>query len=114
MVGEFHAIIHPETPIFHNSGYVLAAEGESVYHPGDSFELPGQQVDVFCAPVCAPWAKMSELLDLARSVANKRTEKFHPYLSDPLLEADYASGSLDVKGAWEVAREVGGMEAGVG
>lgn len=49
-------------------------------------------------------------LDLARSVANKRTEKFHPYLSDPLLEADYASGSLDVKGAWEVAREVGGME----
>ena len=49
VVGEFHAIIHPELPIFENSGYVLTADGQSVYHPGDSFELPGQQVDVFCA-----------------------------------------------------------------
>ncbi|HSK77877.1 MAG TPA: DEAD/DEAH box helicase [Thermoanaerobaculia bacterium] len=44
-------------------------------------------------------------LDLAASVANKRTEKFHPYLSDSLLTADYASARLDVRGAWEVARE---------
>ena len=43
---------------------------------------------------------------LAASVANKRIEKFHPYLSDPLLAADYASQRLDVAGAWVVAREV--------
>ena len=77
VVGEFHAIIHPETQIFENSGYVLSAGGESVYHPGDSFELPGQDVDVFCAPVCAPWAKMSEVVDLARSVAAPRTLGIH-------------------------------------
>jgi L-ascorbate metabolism protein UlaG (beta-lactamase superfamily) len=77
VVGEFHAIIHPETQIFENSGYVLSAEGESVYHPGDSFELPGQEVDVFCAPVCAPWAKMSEVVDLARQVAAPRTLGIH-------------------------------------
>ena len=77
VVGEFHAIIHPELQIFHNSGYVLTAEGESVYHPGDSFELPGQHVDVFCAPVCAPWAKMSEVVDLAREVGAPRTLGIH-------------------------------------
>ena len=77
VVGEFHAIIHPETQIFENSGYVLTAGGVSVYHPGDSFELPGQEVDVFCAPVCAPWAKMSEVVDLARAVAAPRTLGIH-------------------------------------
>lgn len=77
VVGEKHAVIHPELPGFFNSGYLLTAEGTSVYHPGDSFELPGQQVDVFCAPVCAPWAKMSEVVDLAREVAAPRTLGIH-------------------------------------
>ena len=77
VVGERHAVIHPELPRFFNSGYVLSAAGTSVYHPGDSFELPGEQVDVFCAPVCAPWAKMSELLDLARDVRAPRTVGIH-------------------------------------
>jgi L-ascorbate metabolism protein UlaG (beta-lactamase superfamily) len=77
VVGEKHAVIHPELPRFDNSGYVVTADGTSVYHPGDSFELPGQQVDVFCGPVCAPWAKMSEVVDLAREVAAPRTLGIH-------------------------------------
>jgi L-ascorbate metabolism protein UlaG (beta-lactamase superfamily) len=77
VVGEKHAVIHPELPRFFNSGYVLTGEGTSVYHPGDSFERPGQQVDVFCAPVSAPWAKMSELMDFARDVAAPRTLGIH-------------------------------------
>ena len=77
VVGEQHAVIHPEMPRFDNSGYVLTAGGESLFHPGDSFERPGQQVDVFCAPACAPWAKMSELVDLARDVAAPRTLAIH-------------------------------------
>ena len=47
-----------------------------------------------------------EARELAVSVVNKRTEKFHPYLSDPLLELDYASSRLEVKGAWVLAGEV--------
>jgi L-ascorbate metabolism protein UlaG (beta-lactamase superfamily) len=77
VVGEWHAIIHPELQIFQNSGYILTAEDTSVYHPGDSFELPGRPVDVFCAPVSAPWAKMSEVVDLARDVAAPRTLGIH-------------------------------------
>jgi L-ascorbate metabolism protein UlaG (beta-lactamase superfamily) len=77
VVGEKHAVIHPELKHFDNSGFVLTAGGESVYHPGDSFELPGQKVDVFCGPACAPWAKMSELIDLAREVGAARTMGIH-------------------------------------
>lgn len=77
VVGEKHAVIHPELPTFDNSGYLLTAGGRSAFHPGDSFELPGQAVDVFCAPVCAPWAKMSELIDLARDVAAPTTVGIH-------------------------------------
>jgi len=84
VVGEKHAIIHPELPTFFNSGYVLTAGGQSVYHPGDSFELPGRPVDVFCAPVCAPWAKMAEVLDLARDVAAPRTLGIHDMIYSDL------------------------------
>jgi L-ascorbate metabolism protein UlaG (beta-lactamase superfamily) len=77
VVGEQHAVIHPDLPRFLNSGYLLSAGGSSLYHPGDSFELPGQDVDVFCVPACAPWAKMSELIDFARGVAAPRTLAIH-------------------------------------
>lgn len=77
VVGEKHAVIHPELPHFDNSGFVLTGDGTSLFHPGDAFELPGQRVDVFCAPVCAPWARMSELLDLAREVGAPRTLGIH-------------------------------------
>jgi len=77
VVGEQHAIIHPELPTFFNSGYVLTADDTTLYHPGDSFELPGQPVDIFCGPVCAPWAKMSEVIDLARDVAAATTLGIH-------------------------------------
>jgi L-ascorbate metabolism protein UlaG (beta-lactamase superfamily) len=77
VVGRKHAIIHPEMKHFDNSGYVVTAGGTSLFHPGDSFELPGQRVDVYCAPVSAPWAKMSELLNIARDVAAPRTLGIH-------------------------------------
>ena len=77
VVGEKHAVIHPELPRFDNSGYLLTANGESVFHPGDAFTRPGSDVDVFLAPACAPWAKMSELVDLARDVAAPRTLAIH-------------------------------------
>ncbi len=68
VIGEKHAIIHPELTHFDNSGYLLTEGEATLFHPGDAFTRPDQAVDVFCAPVCAPWAKMSELIDLARDV----------------------------------------------
>jgi L-ascorbate metabolism protein UlaG (beta-lactamase superfamily) len=83
VVGELHAVIHPELPRFDNSGFLLTADGETAFHPGDAFERPGQPVDVFCAPACAPWAKMSELVDLARDVAAPRTLAIHDKVYSP-------------------------------
>ncbi len=77
VVGEQHAVIHPELPRTDNSGFLLSADGQTAYHPGDSFERPGRPVDVFCGPACAPWAKMSELVDFARDVGAPRTLAIH-------------------------------------
>ena len=64
VVGELHALIHPDVPRVANVGYVLAG----VYHPGDSLEAPGTDVDVLLAPVGAPWLKLGETVDLVRRV----------------------------------------------
>lgn len=45
-------------------------------------------------------------LDLAASVRNLRREKFHPFLEEDLLAADFAVRSLDVEGARRVVEEV--------
>ena len=68
VVGELHAVIHPEFPRFDNSGYVITAGGQKIFHPGDALELPGEEVDVLCAPASAPWLKASEAVDFVRAV----------------------------------------------
>jgi L-ascorbate metabolism protein UlaG (beta-lactamase superfamily) len=67
-VGELHAVIHPELPRLHNSGYLIEAGGTRVFHPGDALTGPGEPVDVLCVPVSAPWLKASEAIDFARDV----------------------------------------------
>ncbi len=68
VVGEKHAVIHPDYDRFDNSGYLLESGGASVYHPGDALTAPGRAVDVLLAPVSAPWLKMSEAVDFVREV----------------------------------------------
>lgn len=77
VVGELHAVIHPELPRFHNSGYVITAGDQRVYHPGDALTPPGEDVDVLCAPVSAPWLKASEAIDFARLVKAPRNLGIH-------------------------------------
>jgi len=64
VVGEQHAVIHPDIPRIANVGYLLGG----VYHPGDSLEVPPREVDVLLAPVGAPWLKLSETIDLVRAI----------------------------------------------
>lgn len=67
-VGELHAVITPDIPRIHNSGYLVQAGDEVLYHPGDALTPPEQPVDVLCLPVHAPWNKVSEVIDFARAV----------------------------------------------
>lgn len=76
-VGELHAVIHPEFPRTHNSGYLIDAGGTRVYHPGDSLTEPGEAVDVLLVPSSAPWLKASEAVNFARAVKAPRNLAIH-------------------------------------
>ena len=69
VVGEKHAVIHPELPHFDNSGFLLDVEGRTIFHPGDALTVPERDVDLLLLPVSAPWLKVSECIDFAREVA---------------------------------------------
>ena len=76
-VGELHAVIHPEFPRFYNSGFVLTAGEQKVYHPGDALTGPDEDVDLLCVPVSAPWLKAAEAIDFARAVKAPRNLAIH-------------------------------------
>jgi L-ascorbate metabolism protein UlaG (beta-lactamase superfamily) len=88
VVGERHAIIHPDLPTFANSGFLVDAGGTRIYHPGDSFTVPDGPVDVLLLPIHAPWNKLSEVVDFARAVGARRSVAIH----DGLLNETGAGG----------------------
>jgi L-ascorbate metabolism protein UlaG (beta-lactamase superfamily) len=77
VVGDKHAVIHPDYDRFDNSGYVVTAGERTVYHPGDALTAPGRPVDVLLAPVSAPWLKVSEAVDFVRKVGAPRSLGIH-------------------------------------
>ncbi len=77
VVGQLHAVIHPEMPRFDNSGYLITAGSLALFHPGDALTLPPARPDLLCLPVSAPWLKASEAVDYARAVAAPRNLAIH-------------------------------------
>jgi L-ascorbate metabolism protein UlaG (beta-lactamase superfamily) len=84
VVGEKHAVIHPELPRFDNSGFLLEAEGQRIFHPGDALSEVVEDVDLLFLPVHAPWNKVSEVLDYARAVGAARNVAIHDMLLSDL------------------------------
>ncbi len=82
-VGERHALIHPDLPCPDNTGFVLEVGATRVFHPGDSFTLPGTPVDVLLLPVHAPWSKLAEVADFARAVGATHSVAVHDGLLNP-------------------------------
>jgi L-ascorbate metabolism protein UlaG (beta-lactamase superfamily) len=80
--GGWHAVIHPEIPRVVNLGFLVE---ESIYHPGDSFDVPeGTQVDTLFVPVSGPWLKLAEAVDFVRAVAPRQAYALHDVLlSEP-------------------------------
>ncbi|ROO50950.1 L-ascorbate metabolism protein UlaG (beta-lactamase superfamily) [Micromonospora sp. Llam0] len=73
--GGWHAEIHPDLPRVPNLGFLIA---DSVYHPGDSFDVPTDaEVDTLFVPVSAPWLKLSEAVEFVRAVAPRRALALH-------------------------------------
>ncbi|HVW44224.1 MAG TPA: MBL fold metallo-hydrolase [Amycolatopsis sp.] len=84
VVGGQHAVIHSDIPIVPNVGYLF--EHGAFYHPGDSFYVPEQKVDVLGLPTGAPWLKAGEAVDFLREVA--------PRVAVPIHEAVLANPAM--------------------
>ena len=63
--GEQHGAIYPTVPVVVNTGYLF---GGKFFHPGDAFIVPPFPVDVLALPIVAPWLKIDEVIEYAKSV----------------------------------------------
>jgi L-ascorbate metabolism protein UlaG (beta-lactamase superfamily) len=82
--GTEHALLDRTIPVVPNTGF--AVDG-TVFHPGDSFTVPADDIPTLLVPVSAPWLKFSELADYIRRVAPERGYWIH----DALLNDKFAS-----------------------
>ncbi len=83
--GGWHAQIHPDIPLVPNLGFLV---GGSLYHPGDSFDVPTDaEVDTLFVPISAPWLKAAEAVEFVRAVRPRRAYALHDCL---LSEAGFA------------------------
>lgn len=96
VVGEKHAVIHPELQHFDNSGYLLEVEGRRIFHPGDAFTERPEALDLLLLPVHAPWNKVSEVIDYARAVGAPLSVAIH-------------DGLLNERGLALAQRQLSGM-----
>jgi L-ascorbate metabolism protein UlaG (beta-lactamase superfamily) len=103
--GGWHARIHPDIPQVVNLGFLIE---DSVYHPGDSFDVPEDaRVETLFVPISAPWLKLSESVDFVRAVAPRRAFALHDCL---LSEAGFGvtDGAMNRLSNCEYARLAAG------
>jgi L-ascorbate metabolism protein UlaG (beta-lactamase superfamily) len=81
--GEQHAVIHPDIPQVPNVGYLV---GGRFFTPGDALTVPDAEVEVLGLPTGAPWLKLSEGVELLRSV--------RPRLAFPVHDAVLATPQI--------------------
>jgi hypothetical protein len=64
-------------PVVSNVGYLVE---ETVYHPGDSFDVPDVSVPTLLVPMHAPWSKIGEVLDYLIAVRPRQAYPIHDAL----------------------------------
>jgi L-ascorbate metabolism protein UlaG (beta-lactamase superfamily) len=79
--GHDHAVVHPDLPVIPNIGFAIDGK---LFHPGDSFTVPGEQIETLLLPISAPWLKAAELFDYARAVGPSMSYAIH----DEVLSAN--------------------------
>jgi L-ascorbate metabolism protein UlaG (beta-lactamase superfamily) len=66
VIGGLHAAVYGDAPGCTNAAYLI--DDGALLHPGDSFTVPGRDVDVLAVPVDGPWLKLAEAVDYVRAV----------------------------------------------
>ncbi|MEV7009904.1 MBL fold metallo-hydrolase [Streptosporangium sp. NPDC051022] len=87
VVGEWHALNHPDMPIVRNVGFLV---DEEVFYPGDALTPPGVEVPTLLVPTNAPWLKLPEMVEYLREIRPARAYSTH----DGLLN-DIGLGLVD-------------------
>ena len=72
--GEKHAVIHSSIPIVDNVGVLV---DDTLYYAGDSYTLPGVEVDTLAVPIGAPWLKIGDAMDYVLEVKPRRSFPVH-------------------------------------
>jgi len=72
--GALHAVIHESIPVIDNVGVLV---NDRLYYAGDSYTVPGVEVDTLAAPAGAPWLKIGEAMDYVLAVKPKRAFYVH-------------------------------------
>jgi L-ascorbate metabolism protein UlaG (beta-lactamase superfamily) len=78
--GGRHAVIHPDIPRIVNVGFVIDTRDGPLYHPGDAFHIPDEEIATLFVPVSAPWLKLAEAIDFTREIAPERAFALHDSL----------------------------------
>jgi L-ascorbate metabolism protein UlaG (beta-lactamase superfamily) len=68
VIGDTHAVIHPNFPTHTNVGYLFA---DKLFFPGDALTLPEREIEILAIPSVAPWSKASETIDYLLAVKPK-------------------------------------------
>ena len=76
-VGGRHAAVVPGQEVCANLGYVVTADDESVYHPGDALAVPDVAVTTLLVPMQASWLKTEEAIGFVRAVRPDRAVGIH-------------------------------------
>ena len=76
-VGTTHAAVVAGQEVCANLGYVVSADGESVYHPGDALAVPDLPVTTLLVPMQASWLKTDEAIGFLRAVGPDRAIGIH-------------------------------------
>ena len=75
VTGGLHAAVYADVPGCTNAAYLV---GDGAFlHPGDSFAVPGRDVDVLAVPVDGPWLKLAEAVDYVRAVGPRVAVPIH-------------------------------------
>lgn len=82
--GGRHAANHDQVPPLGNVGFLIRADGQTLFHPGDSYDETPAGVDVLAVPLNAPWCRMQQTLDFVRAVRPRVAIPIH----DGLLNDD--------------------------
>jgi L-ascorbate metabolism protein UlaG (beta-lactamase superfamily) len=80
VLGDTHAPVYRDIPGISNAAYLV--DGGAFFHPGDSFVVPEQTVDILALPTSGPWLKVSDAVEYVTAIA--------PRIAVPMHEAALA------------------------